>query len=113
MEERWRRPLNVIDVEHHPSEGIWLPDGRVQGQVRIIYDRESTERIRSGYACAKCMQVFEHAWPVRCDVCGAPIRERQAEYFAKEFDTVETGPKTSLREELETIRERAEREERS
>jgi hypothetical protein len=111
VEERWRKPLTIVDIEEHPTEGVWLPDGRVQGQVRVIYDAESTERIRAGYACGKCMEPFEHPWPERCPVCGAPVRARQAEFFAKEFALEERAQRPSLVEEAEGIRERAEREE--
>ena len=87
MPERWRKPLNVVSIEH-ADYVVLLPDGRVQRDARIGVDSESMERILTGYACAKCLGVFEHAWPVLCPDCGAPIRERQAEYMAKhlEFD---------------------------
>lgn len=110
MSERWRKPLTVIDIHPHDSELILLEDGRVQRQNVVVYDRESTERIRHGRACAKCMEPFEEAWPERCPVCGAPIRERQAEYFHREFAVLEDN-RPSLEEEIDGIRERAEAEE--
>ena len=110
MSERWRKPLTVIDIHPHDTEAVVLPDGRVQRMNVFTFDRESTERIRLGYACAKCLEVFSEAWPERCPVCGAPIRERQAEYFAKEFALLKDD-RPSLEEEIEGIRGRAEREE--
>jgi hypothetical protein len=107
--ERWRRPLVVLHAENHDTEQIWTPDGRHQRQVKVFYDRESTERIRAGMACAKCQEVWEIAWPERCPVCGAPIRDRQAEFFAKEFEMAHLGSRVSLVEELESLGERAER----
>lgn len=83
MSRDWRRPLKVLNVE--PGDEVNLVGGRLLRSTRITFDRESTERIRSGYACAKCLEPFEQAWPERCPVCGAPIRERQLEYFTKEY----------------------------
>jgi hypothetical protein len=58
LPERWRKPAEVLDVRN-VHQGIWLPDGR--------------------------LEPFEHPWPERCHVCGAPVRDKQAEYFAQEF----------------------------
>jgi hypothetical protein len=110
VNERWRRPAVVLDIEQL-QQGIWLPDGRVQGEVKLTLDEESKERMRLGRMCAKCQEPFEHAWPERCNVCGAPIRDKQAEFFAREFaGTQSLGPSISLEEEAATFRERAERE---
>jgi hypothetical protein len=105
MIERWRRPLHVLQVE--PSDEAFLTsDGRLQRGVRVTYDRESTERIRLGYACGKCMEPFEIPWPEHCNVCGAPVRERQPEFFAREFaGESHLGSRLSLPEELERLRE--------
>lgn len=84
MRERWRKPAEVLDVEQL-HQGIWLPDGRVQGAVRITFSEETVERMRAGYMCVKCLEPLEHAWPEKCPVCGCPIRTKQAEYFAQEF----------------------------
>jgi Rubrerythrin len=71
LAERWRKPLVPLLIEPLP-EGIWLPDGRVQGQVSFTLLSTDIDRLRSGYACAKCLEVFEQAWPERCPLCGAP-----------------------------------------
>jgi hypothetical protein len=110
VNERWRKPLTVIDISPHDTELLVLPDGRVQRNNVITYDRESTERIRLGWACAKCGETFPEAWPEHCGVCGAPIRERQAEYFQKEFALLKVD-RPSLEEEIDGIRDRAEAEE--
>ena len=110
MTERWRRSAVVLDIEQL-QQGIWLPDGRVQGAAKLVLDEESKERMRLGRLCAKCLEPFEHAWPERCNVCGAPIRSEQTEFFAREFDGVEQlGPSSTLEQEVVTFRERAERE---
>ena len=106
MNERWRKPLKVLHIE--PSDEAFLTsDGRLQRGVRVTYDRESTERIRLGYACAKCMEPFEVPWPEHCDVCGAPVRSRQAEYFEKEWlpQEVDLGSRHSISGELDRLRE--------
>jgi len=111
MSERWRRPARVLDIQQSPTQGIWLPDGRVQGEVEISFDAETVQRMRSGFMCVKCLEPFEQAWPERCHVCGAPIRTEQAEYFAREFGgEVHLGPTTSLEEEIAGLPERAAKE---
>lgn len=97
MAERWRRPAVVLNIEEVPDEGLWLPDGRIQGQLKLTLDAETVERMRLGYMCVKCMEPFERPWPQRCHVCGAPIATRQAEYFEKEFAGTEPlGPVVPL-----------------
>jgi len=99
----------VLDSEH-VQQGLWLPDGRVLGEVQLTLDEETIGRMRAGYMCVKCLEPFEQAWPVRCNVCGAPIRDKQAEYFAREYagEIRLGGPPL----ELDGIHERAAREER-
>jgi len=111
VSERWRKPLNVIDVYPHDTEIDYLPDGRVQRRNVAVFDRESTERIRLGWACAKCLEVFPEAWPEHCPVCGAPIRARQTEYLEKEFALLKDD-RPSLEEEIESLPERVERQKR-
>jgi hypothetical protein len=84
LPERWRKPAEVLDVRN-VHQGIWLPDGRVHGAVEMTMSEDTIERMRLGYLCAKCLEPFEHPWPERCHVCGAPVRDKQAEYFAQEF----------------------------
>lgn len=108
-DERWRRPAEVLAIEEE-EQGIWLPDGRVQGAVRLIVSEDTLERMRSGYLCLKCLEPFEHAWPERCHVCGAPVRDKQAEYFAKEFGGEEQLGGTAY--DIDGIHERAERAQR-
>lgn len=110
MTERWRRPLTVLDME--PGREMMLDsDGKVHRSTKVVYDRESTERIRLGYACARCMEVFEVPWPVACPTCKAPVRSRQAEYYAREFGGTERiGSALSLADEQGALPERATKE---
>jgi len=110
----WRRPLVVLDVE--PADQVTLEEvnGRLVARrgVKITFDRESTERIRTGYACARCLEVFEVPWPFSCPMCRAPIRERQQEYFEREFNPalLDLSP-TNWEDELASLDERRRKEE--
>jgi len=112
LAERWRRPANVIEIEQ-TNQGLWLPDGRVQGQVILHMSPGTVERIRLGYMCVKCLEPFPVAWPRLCHVCGCRVRTEQAEYFAREFGgEVHVGPSTSIDEEVERMHEEVEREQK-
>ena len=107
--ERWRKPIVPLAVRNHDSEGLLLPDGRQQREAVLTLTEEDKERIRLGYVCAKCLEPFEHAWPERCPVCGAPIRTKQAEFFAEQYGGVEQlGSRVSLSDELASLSEREE-----
>jgi hypothetical protein len=112
LRERWNRPVEVIDIEWTSDQAIWLPDGRVQRAPVFTLTEDSIERIRLGYVCAKCFQVFERAWPERCHFCGAPIRTKQAEFFAKEFGGEEDLSPTSIDDEVARMHEQVERDKR-
>jgi len=110
---RWRRPAVVLNIEQAPDQAIWLPDGRVQGQVILNLAYETVERIRSGYMCVKCLEPFPIAWPKLCPVCGCRVRTEQAAYFAREFGGEQhLGPSTSIDDEVERMHEEVEREQK-
>lgn len=112
MAERWRTPVVPLEVEYQ-EQALWLPDGRIQRVAGFTLRPDDVERMRTGYACAKCLEPFEQAWPEHCPVCGAPIRSEQAAYFAREYGGEQhLGPRTTLAEELETLPERQEEEAR-
>jgi len=101
MTERWRVPVVPLDINQSEHEGIVTADGRVMRQPVLVLKPEDMERMRAGYVCMKCLEPFEQAWPVRCPVCGAPVRTRQADYFAMHYDPsqIQLGPSTTLEEE--------------
>ena len=113
MHERWRTPPEVISAGPHPLELIQMPDGRVLRAAEIVLAAQSIERMRQGYLCANCLEVFEQAWPERCGVCGVAVREKQAEFFAREFREETIGSRVSLADELASLPERAAREEQA
>lgn len=109
--ERWREPVQVIEASPHPLELVQMPDGRVLRGAEIILAKEGIERIRLGRVCARCFEPFERAWPARCPVCNFAVANEQAAFFAREFGgEVVVGPRRTLADEQEGIRERAERE---
>lgn len=97
------KPLKVLGMEY--ADEVWDYGGRLMRAMRITFDRESTQRIRHGYACAKCLAVFDRAWPEQCPECGAPIRARQAEFFAREY-LGEEETRRSLDAEFERLERR-------
>ena len=112
MAERWRQPVVPLEINPAQDQGLWLPDGRVHGEVQLTLSQEDVERMRAGYVCAKCLEPFERPWPIRCSVCGVAVRRDQAAYFAREFGGVnELGPSTSIADELEALDEYRRKEE--
>lgn len=111
MAERWNKPVIPIALEP-VDQGLFLADGRRLGILAPVLSPEDVERARQGYICLRCLQWFEKPWPEKCFVCGAPIRTKQAEYFAREFGgEIQLGPSTSLDDELEALREKETRDE--
>lgn len=110
MNERWRKPAEVLAVE--PSDEAFITsDGRIQRGVKLTLSPETIERMRLGYMCVKCQEPFQVPWPIRCHVCGAPIASKQREYFHRELapGVVDLGSRVSMRDELAELPERAER----
>lgn len=100
-----RKPLKVLSIE--PGDEVVQVGDRLLRSTKLVFDRESTQRIRHGYACAKCLAVFERAWPEQCPECGAPVRARQLEYFEREYGgVVHVGSRVSLADELASLHER-------
>lgn len=111
MLERWRKPLGVVHVEAS-NESAVTSDGRVMRLPSFIFDADSLDRLRLGYACVKCMEPFETPWPERCNTCGAPIASKQREYFAQEYaGMIKLGSSHSLEDERALLREYEEEKE--
>lgn len=110
MAERWRKPVIPIDFVT-VDQGIVFPDGRERGVVAPVLRPEDIERARLGYVCLNCLEPHEEAWPVKCNFCGAPIREKQAAFFAREFTELQVGPSTTIDDELAGLDERRRKEE--
>jgi len=110
--ERWRRwtpPLLIEEVVDEQS--IWLPGGRLVAQPRFTWPAEVIERMRAGYQCVNCLEPQEHAWPLRCSLCGYPMRIEQASYFAREFAGEIVLGQRDWDEELDGLEERRRKQE--
>lgn len=111
MTERWRRPVLPLAAED-VHQALWLPDGRVQGEVQLTLSPDDIGRIRAGYVCAKCLEPHESPWPERCQACGSPMRAEQAAFFAREFGGVAPPwERPSAEEELAGLEERRRKQE--
>lgn len=105
MEERWRKPPVILDVEEDPSYVEVEPDGRVFGGTRMTLDVDTTERMRLGRICAKCLDPQEEAFPVTCRVCGFRMRAQQREWFDAHYKGIEiVGSRLSYGQELERLK---------
>jgi len=85
-----------IDVDAYTV----MPDGRRMQRTVFALTEEQVERIRVGYICIKCLEAHDSPFPDACAVCKFPMREHQAEEFAKDFrGDIAFGPSTTIDEE--------------
>jgi hypothetical protein len=82
-------------------EGVTIfPDGRVMQRTVFGLTVEQVERVRAGYTCIKCLEDYDTAFPTECMVCHFPMRDQQADEFAKDFrGDIAFGPTTTLDDE--------------
>ena len=107
------RPIIPVETTLDTDAIMVLPDGRRMHKTNFGLKADDVEAIRQGYACVKCMERFTSPFPDECSVCRFPMREHQAEEFAKDFrGEVRFGPSTSLDEERGIMNEMREREAR-
>jgi len=62
-----------------------MPDGREFDDGELLLDEDAHKRIRLGYQCGRCMEVFVSPWPEQCRLCGFPVATIQREYYEREF----------------------------
>lgn len=75
----------IIDVELHADRVETLVDGREFHDAEVTLTEEAHKRMRMGYQCGRCMEVFVTAWPDQCRLCGFPVGTQQREYYEREF----------------------------
>jgi len=77
-------------------------------EYEMVYTEYDVGRIRAGYCCIECGEAHEEAFPDTC-ICGFPMKEKQAQKFAEQFEGYTTiGPSKSLEElRLEDEEEKA------
>lgn len=106
-----RRPALPVAVDVDPYRFRVGPTGVKEAVYNQTYTQYDAGRIRAGYCCFHCGEAQEEAFPKRC-ICGYPMRERQAQDFAEQFEGYTTvGPSKSieeLRAEDEEAKARAE-----
>lgn len=110
-----RRPAVPVEIDEDPDHVLVNSNGEIRRHVLLIFEEEDVERIRAGYCCIVCgeSQVDHGApFPEKCYLCGFPMRDKQSERFAKEFQgNVRVGPSTSLEDEMALAEEMVQREE--
>jgi hypothetical protein len=108
-----RKPIIPLSVEEDEEHVQLHADGTWRASPRIIFSEHDVGRIRAGYACCRCWEIQDNAFPDKCWVCGYPMKDRQAEYVAKAYKgNVYLGPSSSLEDELAAMDELDKRKER-
>ena len=111
MSERWAEKVIPLDVED--AGKILVYKGIRYDVPTYILKEDDVERVRLGYVCIICLEQHEQNHPLKCKVCGFPIREIQDEVFEGMYlGEVQVGPSTSLDEEMQIAQELVERGER-
>lgn len=73
--------------------------GERYAEYEFAYTPYDTGRIQAGYCCIECGEAHEEAFPVKCSGCHFPMKEKQAQQFAEQFEGYTTaGPSKSLEE---------------
>jgi len=75
----------IIGVELHPERSETLPDGREFHDAEVTLTEEAHKRIRLGYQCGRCFELFLTCWPEQCRCCGFPVATVQREYYEREY----------------------------
>jgi hypothetical protein len=95
-----------IGVEEDEGHALLLRNGELRSAYSVIHTPEDVGRIREGYCCVRCYEIQDTPFPEECWVCKFPMRERQAEFFAKAFQGERrAGPSMSLDDELALLEE--------
>jgi len=104
-------PVIAVETTLDTEAVMVMPDGRRMQKTNIGHTRETIEAMRAGYVCVKCFERFASPFPDECSVCHFPMREHQAEEFAKDFrGETRFGPSTTLDEERGIMNEMREKE---
>lgn len=110
------RPALPVVVDRDPTRvRIDTRTGERYEEIEHVFTEYDAGRIRAGYCCFNCGEAQYEAFPKICRIsfCAYPMRERQAQDFAEQFDGYTTiGPSRSiaeLRAEDEELKEKARR----
>jgi hypothetical protein len=76
----------IISVDLDPDGRTErLQDGREFYDAQLLLTEEAHDRIRLGYQCGRCMQLFSEAWPEQCLLCGFPVATIQREFYERVY----------------------------
>lgn len=94
MNERWKRPVIPIAIEHETKRVERISKGGVltselRAEVELVLKDEDIKRIATGYVCIHCQEPFERPFPERCPVCNFPVRDLQSARFARDYKGTE------------------------
>lgn len=99
-------------VAESSVEAVWS-DGatdRKQLDLNKTYTPEGMRLLREGRQCLRCDEPHPDAFPVLCDLCGYPMKERQIMDIAMEFEgTKHLGPRQPITEYMQALEERTEK----
>lgn len=98
MSERWREPVIPLAVRDDTST-ITMDTGRPTYELEMRFKASDINRFRLGYVCLNCLEPHEHPFPVACELCSYPMRERQPTDFLEKFKGLERDPKAVQIEE--------------
>lgn len=100
--ERLINNIGVLDVDVDEDGLDYITtDGRRFADVRITLDDDAHVRMRTGYQCAHCLEVFQHAWPVECVMCGFPVGTEQRALVEQQYQgLVQMPPRGITADEL-------------
>ena len=81
-----------------------MPDGREFDDGELLLDEDAHKRIRLGYQCGRCMEVFVSAWPDQCRLCGFPVATVQRQYYEREFTGSRAAIAQDARRTVQTLK---------
>lgn len=99
----------LVDDTH----SVWTDEtGRLQRNVIAKVEVETFRALQAGYLCLRCYEPHPEPFPIQCDLCGYPMRERQVLDIAMEFRGHDhVGPGAPIADYLAEQDERMERAE--
>lgn len=89
MPAEWER----VVAEDDPGHAIVI-DGRVFQGMKLSVGDKTYHQIKAGYQCIQCLEPLDTAFPEKCPLCAFPMKERQAEVFAKVYGGYVPGLRT-------------------
>ncbi len=106
MPAEWER----IVAEDDPGHMIVIGGRAFQGMKLSVGDK-TYHQIKAGFQCIQCLEPLDTAYPDKCPVCGFPMKEHQAEMFAKVYAGFQPGLRTGpdWEAKADELEDRAER----